>query len=242
MFAEVTKKESAVEACVRQIRGAILRGDLFPSERLPPERKLADTFGVNRMTVRSALSQLASKGLLSVRQGSGYRVEDFRRTGGPDLLPGLAGLARESGDLAATAADLLLMRRHMARAVFERIASRGPSGQVALIREAVAAFSETVAAGGDVAAIAAADMRVLAALLDATGSPVLGLCLNPVLAVLGDFPELRAAMYAEPESNAAAYALLVSWLDDPLAEVLAPLFEELARRDEATVARVAGAS
>lgn len=242
MFAEIRQKESAVDGCARQIREAILRGELFPSERLPPERKLAEAFGVNRMTVRSALSQLASKGLLSVRQGSGYRVEDFRRKGGPDLLPGLARLARADGDLAATAADLLLMRRHMARAVFERIAARGGAANIAAIREAIASFAELVATGADLPAVAEADLRVLAAILDATGSPVLGLCLNPVLAVLGELPELRTAMYAEPHTNVAAYALLSSWLDDPQGDVLGPLFAELGRRDAATVARIAGPS
>jgi len=242
MFNEVSPKESAVEACVRQIRGAILRGELYPTERLPPERKLAETFGVNRMTVRSALTQLASAGLLSVRQGSGYKVQDYRRSGGPDLLPGLARIARQSGDLASVAADLLLMRRHMARAVFERVASRGAGGDVEAIRDAILEFQEAVRDSADVETITDKDMAVLAAILDATGSPILGLCLNPVLAVLAELPELRGAIYAEPETNALAYGLLSSWLDDPAPALLEPLFAELARRDEATLARIRRAS
>ncbi len=238
MFQAVPQKESAVDACVAQIRGAILRGDLYPSERLPSERKLAETFGVNRMTIRAALTQLAAAGLLSVRQGSGYRVEDFRRAGGPDLLPGLAGLARESGDLASVAADLLLMRRHMARAVFERIAGRRGTHLLPRIREAVADFKAAVAEGAPLEVIADRDLAVLAAILDATGSPVLGLCLNPVLSVLAELPELRHAIYARPETNALAYDLLLSWLDDPRPDVLAPLFAELEARDRATVARI----
>jgi DNA-binding FadR family transcriptional regulator len=242
MFEDIRPRESAVEACVRQIRGAILRGELFPSERLPPERKLAETFGVNRMTLRSALTQLASSGLLSVRQGSGYQVQDFRRTGGPDLLPGLAEIARHAGDLEGVAADLLLMRRHMARAVFERIASRGRPRETQGVRDAIERFVETVRGGGDVGAIANADMDVLAAILGATGSPILGLCLNPVLAVLAELPELREAIYAEPESNALAYGLLSAWLDDLRDDLLDPLFTELERRDEATLDRIARAS
>jgi DNA-binding FadR family transcriptional regulator len=190
------------------------------------------------MTIRSALAQLAAAGLLSVRQGSGYRVEDFRRSGGPDLLPGLAQLSRQSGDLPRMAEDLLLMRRHMARAVFERIASRGGSHELAPIREAVDAFQAAVDDEADIDTITERDLAVLAAILDATGSPVLGLCLNPVLAVLAELPELREAIYAEPRSNALAYGLLLSWLDDPRPEVLEPIFAELQNRDRVTVERI----
>ncbi len=242
MFTELEYRESAVEGCARQIRGAILRGSLFPSERLPPERELASMFGVNRMTVRNALAQLAGNGLLSVRQGSGYRVQDFRRSGGPDLLHGLAHIARESGDLPSMAADLLLMRRHMARAVFERIANRQNEIHVSAIREAIARFSETASSNANAAAIASADMQVLIAILDATGSPVLGLCLNPIISVLSELPELRDAIYAEPEANVAAYRILSSWLIDPQPNVLAQVFAELARRDDATVARLRASS
>jgi DNA-binding GntR family transcriptional regulator len=136
------------------------------------------------------------------------------------------------------AEDLLLMRRHMARAVFERIASRGGSHELSRIREAVDAFKTAVDDGADIDTITDRDLAVLGAILDATGSPVLGLCLNPVLAVLAELPELREAIYAEPRTNALAYDLLVSWLDDPRSEVLEPIFAELASRDRATVDRI----
>ncbi len=109
-FDPLEPAESAVDRCAHALRRAILDGAIAPGERLPPERRLAEDFCVNRVTVRSALAQLAASRLVSVRQGSGYVVRDFRRVGGPDLIAQLAELAREDGDLASVVRDLLSIR------------------------------------------------------------------------------------------------------------------------------------
>lgn len=46
-------------------------GGLRPGDRLPPERELSRTLGVNRMTLRAALQKLETEGQLIRRQGSG---------------------------------------------------------------------------------------------------------------------------------------------------------------------------
>jgi GntR family transcriptional regulator len=51
-------------AIAEQIAAAITAGELAPGERLPPERGLAQTLGVSRMTVRQALGELERDGLL----------------------------------------------------------------------------------------------------------------------------------------------------------------------------------
>jgi DNA-binding FadR family transcriptional regulator len=53
-----------------QIRTAILGGRLREGERLPPERELAEQFGVSRVTVRDALRGLEAMGLIEVRVGA----------------------------------------------------------------------------------------------------------------------------------------------------------------------------
>lgn len=53
-----------------QIRQAIVTGKLPAGERLPPERELAEQFGVSRVTVRDALRALEAMGLLEVRVGA----------------------------------------------------------------------------------------------------------------------------------------------------------------------------
>ena len=56
------------------IRQEITNGVLAPRERLTPERELANAYGVSRGTVREALNQLSSEGLVEIRRGSGTYV------------------------------------------------------------------------------------------------------------------------------------------------------------------------
>jgi len=51
-----------------------MRADMSVGESLPPERQLAETLGVSRLTLRAAVQQLVAEGLLLRRQGSGTFV------------------------------------------------------------------------------------------------------------------------------------------------------------------------
>lgn len=202
-------RQSAVDACAEQLRSAILEGRLEAGERLPPERELAAQFGVNRVTLRTALARLGSAGLLATRQGSGHVVQDYRRRGGPGLIAGLVRIARSSQALRRAASDLFLVRRHLAMAVLERLTQVGQV-DVAPLEAAVDAFAEAVEVGS-LDALAAADIEVVGALVDATQSVVLRLCLNPVVEVLGSSEPLRRAIYADPHSNLRAWRLVAAW-------------------------------
>lgn len=57
-----------------QIRSSILAGEFSPGDKLPPERELAEMFGVSRPSVREALNVLASAGLVMSYQGGGTVV------------------------------------------------------------------------------------------------------------------------------------------------------------------------
>jgi GntR family transcriptional repressor for pyruvate dehydrogenase complex len=57
-----------------QIRSSILAGEFTPGAKLPPERELAEMFGVSRPSVREALNILASAGLVMSYQGGGTVV------------------------------------------------------------------------------------------------------------------------------------------------------------------------
>ena len=235
MFESVNRPESSVAACARVMREAILAGDLVVGERLPPERTLALQLGVNRVTVRSALAELKLEGLLSVRQGSGYRVEDYRAQAGPGLVAAL--LARGS-DPVGIAADLLLVRRALAQAVLTRLAERSERDCVE-VRDALGRFEAVVSdAEASRAQVARADLDVLRALVRLSGSTVLELFLNPVVEVLRDFDVLAEAVYADPPAQVGAYRVLLSALEGegPLAvEAALTLLEA---RDQATLARV----
>jgi GntR family transcriptional repressor for pyruvate dehydrogenase complex len=57
-----------------QIRASILAGEFTPGEKLPPERELAELFGVSRPSVRQAINMLASSGMVISSQGVGTIV------------------------------------------------------------------------------------------------------------------------------------------------------------------------
>lgn len=67
--------EKPVDKIISQIRSLITSGELEPGQRLPPERKLAEHFGVSRGNVREALSKLEFYGILKTLPQSGTIVQ-----------------------------------------------------------------------------------------------------------------------------------------------------------------------
>ena len=68
--------EKLSNAVVRQIELLILRGILKPGERLPSERELAEKMGVSRPSLREAVADLQSRGLLATKAGAGIYVAE----------------------------------------------------------------------------------------------------------------------------------------------------------------------
>lgn len=63
-----------------QLEQRILEGALKAGDRLPAERELAEVLGVSRPSLREAIQKLASRGLLTSRQGGGTFVADALST------------------------------------------------------------------------------------------------------------------------------------------------------------------
>ena len=71
----------------RDLATHVRRGTMAPGRRLPPEPALAQAYGVNRLTVREALTSLTRQGLVRRVQGVGSFVADApvrHRIGGDD--------------------------------------------------------------------------------------------------------------------------------------------------------------
>ncbi len=60
------------------VRSAVLTGALAPGMRLPPERELATSLGVNRTTTMRAYHELAADGVVVARPGRGTIVRSSR--------------------------------------------------------------------------------------------------------------------------------------------------------------------
>lgn len=62
------------ERIIAGISDAVVSGELAPGDRLPPERELAEQFGVSRTVVRDAVKTLSGRGILRARRGAGTFV------------------------------------------------------------------------------------------------------------------------------------------------------------------------
>ena len=70
------RKTRVFEGIAQQIQRLIVDGTLKPGDRLPPERELAERFGVARSSVRDAIRTLEFVGLVVARHGEGTVVAD----------------------------------------------------------------------------------------------------------------------------------------------------------------------
>jgi GntR family transcriptional repressor for pyruvate dehydrogenase complex len=230
----------SADQCAAEIRNAIVGGEILAGTRLPPERALAERFGVNRVTVRGALARLEAEGLVDVRQGSGYTVRRWKQTGGPELVGTIVGLARDAKERAAILGDLLMVRRQLAGAILEQLAERGvDEKRIVAIERAVERLEAAAERRASVAEIAAVDLEVAGAIVEATGSVVLSLCFNPVASLLVEMPALQAAMFRTPENNVAAWRVLVAWLRTGRSRAgMARIAQALEERDRKTMQEI----
>ncbi len=125
-FRKVTP-EKLSNSVVRQIEQLVLRGILRPGERLPSERDLADKLGVSRPSLRDAIADLAERGLLVSRAGSGVFVADVL---GSAFSPALTQLFSTHDEAVI---DYISFRRDMEGLAAERAASFGSETDLKLI-------------------------------------------------------------------------------------------------------------
>jgi GntR family transcriptional regulator len=105
-----------------QVAAAIASGQLVPGTRLPPERHLAESLGVSRMTVRQALGELERDGLLRrvVGRAGGTFVREPKVDHHPAGMAGLSAELRRQGLAAGTeliSAEVEPARRRTAAAL-----------------------------------------------------------------------------------------------------------------------------
>ncbi len=73
-FLQPINNKSMVQQVIDQLTGAMIKRQLRPGDKLPPEMELASSFGVGRNTVREAVKILISFGVLEIRRPEGTFV------------------------------------------------------------------------------------------------------------------------------------------------------------------------
>jgi GntR family transcriptional regulator, transcriptional repressor for pyruvate dehydrogenase complex len=103
---EVIQKTKVYEEVAAQLERLMIDGAFRPGDKLPPERELAERFGVSRSAVREAIRSLELKGFVEPRPGEGTLV----RTPSLDsLLNPLASLLGQKRELVVELLDVRMM-------------------------------------------------------------------------------------------------------------------------------------
>lgn len=77
---------SAKECFFENIKAKILSGELRPGEKLPSERELAESTGINQSAIHLAIKDLERTGFLSIVPRHGTYVADYVSSGNYDTL------------------------------------------------------------------------------------------------------------------------------------------------------------
>lgn len=197
------KTEGLYESLLRRI----LSEELVAGSKLPPERELALHYGTNRNTLREAIRRLEHARLITVRQGSGVTVQDFRKTASIDLLGAFLEHGNDAAEKARVALDLLGPRKHMIEQAVRSAVARARAEDLWRLDEAADAAHEAELQEDGVA-LMKAEGEWLEALVDAARSLPMRWAANPILAALTDITARRPELVVfEPSFGDHARAL-----------------------------------
>ncbi|WP_377266797.1 FadR/GntR family transcriptional regulator [Peterkaempfera sp. SMS 1(5)a] len=193
-------RETVVDTLEAQLCEEIVTGGHPVGSYLPPERELAEGYGVTRTTLKHAFARLTQSGLLETRHGIGTRVRDFVRLGGVDLLPLL--VRHSPGWLR----EIFEVRRGVGVLIAEQAAARATDAQRSELRGLLEAV--TAAEGGE--AVQLADMEVHRALSRATGNRVYVLLTNTLFNAYLPVRSHLVAPFADPAAARARLEPIVA--------------------------------
>ena len=162
-----------------QLMDSIRDGRFGPGSRIPAERQLCDEFGVARTSVREAIQQLISLGVVERRNSRLFVVEYLGVVSAP--ADGLKPQVRE----------LFETRRIIEISMTGLAALNATDPQRAQIDELAAEFSP----GLDLRAFRDLDHRFHAAIASACGNPLLAELYGRVLRALFESPAFASILY-----------------------------------------------
>jgi DNA-binding FadR family transcriptional regulator len=162
----IPTRSRLVDQVVEILTDAVVDGRFPPGSTLPPERDLAEQLGVNRTSLRQALSRVEQLGLIRTRHGSGTVVLDPVDNPDPRVVARLLEHADPAlvGDLFEVRAGVVAMAARLA-------AERANGPDVERLRHTLTAVAEARTAGDR----QTAEMAWFAALVDASHNRALTL-------------------------------------------------------------------
>ena len=156
-------RERVADRVAQELLRLIATGTLAPGERLPGERQLADMMNVSRVSVRTALQQLKTRGFVAAVQGGGTRVLAAASDAHDSALAQLVQVDRQN------LYDLAEIRAGLEVWAARRAAEWGNDEQIAAIATVVEAMDHP---SRPAASKAQDDLRFHVAVGKASGSAV----------------------------------------------------------------------
>jgi GntR family transcriptional regulator, transcriptional repressor for pyruvate dehydrogenase complex len=227
------ERQRVADEIVEQLRSLILTGQYRAGAKLPPERELAKTLGVNRASLREALKKLEHMGLVRIRQGDGTRVENFMETAGLELVTHLVPLARAAQpDIIR---DALEFRTVVAREVARLAAPRMAPGDL----DKLAAIARRAAAPELAPAeVFAQDFELYMALTAMARNRIIGLLVNTVREAIKSYTGILMYVIVSPEFVREHHQRLLAALERGDAEAAVAAVDEYMVRGTEHVLRL----
>lgn len=173
---KVVRSSRLYEQIVQQVEESIHKGMLKPGDQLPPERELAEQFGVSRTAVREAVKALREKGMVEAYPGRGTFITDGTSYTIKQSLDRMIKTGQVEGSL-----YLAEVREILEPEIAALAATRGDEEDLAAMREAVAIMDS---AKKDPDEFIEADLDFHLALAEAAANPFILSLIDSIVGVL----------------------------------------------------------
>jgi len=186
------------EQVADQIQQFIIRGQLRPGDRLPPERELGEQLGVSRTVIREATKQLQERGLVKVLTGSGTFVSKIE----PAAVSQSIGLLMWGHGHAFH--DLLEIRKMLEVEIAGHAAERAVDDDIEQLEGALdqmtAALSNVHQDEAGLEKFVQADLLFHQIMARASKNSLLPLLLAPITDLLAEFSRQASSLAGAPEN------------------------------------------
>jgi GntR family transcriptional regulator, transcriptional repressor for pyruvate dehydrogenase complex len=181
---KIVRSSRLYEQIVQQVEESIHKGALKPGEQLPPERELAQQFGVSRTAVREAVKALHEKGLVEAYPGRGTFITSGSSYSIRQSLDRVMKVGQREGS-----AFLVEVREILEPEIAALAATRAKEDDLAAMREPIKVMDE---AKRDPEAFIEADLDFHLALAEAAANPLI---LSLIDSIVGLLREQRMGIF-----------------------------------------------
>ena len=173
---KIVRSSRLYEQIVQQVEESIRKGTLKPGDQLPPERELAQQFGVSRTAVREAVKALREKGFVEAYPGRGTFITDGTSHAIRQSLDRMIKIGQPEGST-----FLAEVREILEPEIAALAATRAEEDDLAAMREAVGVMDN---AKRDSDAFIEADLDFHLALAEAAANPIILSLIDSIVGLL----------------------------------------------------------